>query len=154
MFDPEKFLRWSKLVQKMYGQDFWASVFNHPSGARLLDQVSEMVAPQKAFPSADIYQTEQEIIVLIDLPGVKKQDVQIQVTDDRLVVKGFVPESGKGCRLVSSERFTGSFERSLSLPEAVGKTGCRASLRDGLLEIRLPRGYEAAFRTIPIDEEG
>ncbi|MEW6274680.1 MAG: Hsp20/alpha crystallin family protein [Bacillota bacterium] len=154
MFDPEKIAQWSKMAQKMAGQDFWTNVFNSPYSARFLEQAANLVSPQKNFPRADIYQTEREIIVLVDLPGVRKQDVQIQVADDRLVIKGIAPEPYSGCRLVSSERFTGNFKRSIPLPEPVGKAGYKAALRDGLLEIRLPRGFEAAFRTIPIDGDG
>lgn len=153
MFDPDKFLQWSKMAQKKYGQDFWASVFDSPQNARLLEQISNMMTPQKSFPRADIHQTEQEIIVLIDLPGIKKQDIQIQAADDRLLIKGVAPEPSYGSRVVSSERFTGKFERTIQLPEMIGKTGYKASFRDGVLEIHLPRDFEATLRTIPIDRD-
>jgi len=151
MFDPEKFIQWSRAVQKMYGQDFWASVFNSPQGARFLEQMANLAAPSSKFPRVDVYQTEKEIVVLVELPGVRRQDIQIQLADDRLLIKGVVQEPGQGFRLVSGERYKGNFERSVSLPELVGKTGYRASFRDGLLEIRLTRVFEASLRTIPID---
>lgn len=153
MFDPEKFWQWSKIAQKKYGRDFWANVFDSPQNTKILEQISEMITPSKSFPRADIHQTEQELIVLVDLPGIKRQDIQIQATDDRLLIKGVAPEPSHGSRLVSSERFTGKFERTIHLPEMIGKTGYKASLRDGLLEIRLPRGFDAALRTIPIDRD-
>lgn len=154
MFDPEKFIQWSKTVQKMYGQDFWANVFNSPQGSRFLEQVANLAVPPKVFPRVDVYQTEKEIVVLVDLPGVKRQDIQIQLAEDRLVIKGIVQEPYQGSRLVSGERFKGNFERSVSLPELVGKTGYKASFRDGLLEIRLARVFEASLRTIPVDGDG
>jgi HSP20 family protein len=153
MFDREKILRWSEMVREMPGRDFWAGVFNSPAAARFFEQVAEMANFQDPFPRTDVYRTENEIVVLVDLPGVKRQDVQILVADGRLVIKGAVPAPEQSYRLVSGERRTGSFERTISLPEAVGRGGYRAVLRDGLLEIRLPRGYEAAFRTIPLDGE-
>lgn len=153
MFDPEKFLQWSKLAQKKYGQDFWSSIFDNTQNAGFLEQISNMMLPQKSFPHADIYQTEQAIIVLIDLPGIKKQDIQIQATDDRLLIKGITPEPSHGNHLLSSERFTGKFERTIQLPKMIDKTGYKASLRDGLLEIHLPLSFEASARTIQIDRD-
>jgi len=153
MFDPEKILKWYKMAQKNPAQDFWTKVFDSPQNTSLLEQISNMITPRKTFPYTDIYQTGQEIVVLIDLPGIKKQDIQIQIANDRLLIKGVAPESHYSSGLVSSERFTGKFERTINLPEMIAKTGYKASLRDGLLEIRLPRGYEATVRTIPIDKD-
>lgn len=151
MFDQEKFQHWSKMAQKMYGQDFWSSVFNNPQAKEMINNFAGLMGEDKSFPRADVYQTAQEFFILIDLPGVRKEDVLIQVVGDRLEVKGSVHNPYHGFQTLSAERFTGNFQRTIQLPDYIDHAHYTAKFNDGLLEIRLPRAAESPVKTLHID---
>lgn len=151
MFDQEKFRRWSKLAQKVYGQDFWSSVFSNQQAGELIKSFSDLMGEEKSFPRVDVYQTEREFYILVDLPGVRREDVLIQAVGDRLEVKGSVHNPYHGYQVLSTERFTGNFQRTIRLPDYVDHDHYSAKFVDGLLEIRLPRAAESPVKTLHID---
>lgn len=93
----------------------------------------------------------EQYVVNADLPGLAAEDLELEVTGRQLSVKGRrsleVPD---GYALKHRERSAWTFERTLSLPEDVDPDKVEASLRDGVLEIRLPRVPEIAPRRIAV----
>ena len=90
-------------------------------------------------PPADIFETEEGVVVLLELPGVAAQDIELHVENDNLIVRGARLEVCPHCKKSyrQMELRYGPFERILALPCPV-KEG-KAVLRDGILEIFLPR---------------
>ncbi|MCD6095726.1 MAG: Hsp20/alpha crystallin family protein [Thermoprotei archaeon] len=91
------------------------------------------------FPDVDIYETEDKIIVVANLPGVPKDKVSVHATENAVEISGEVPEPLKGARLVSRERIVGDFVRLIRLPEKVKPEGAKAKIENGLLILELPR---------------
>jgi HSP20 family protein len=91
-------------------------------------------------PSMDVYETEGELVVKVDLPGVKRSAIAIEVCGSNLVVRGErLPEHEMGERCYYRlERPYGVFQRHLPLPFAMTSDQIVARCSDGLLEIRLP----------------
>jgi HSP20 family protein len=89
-------------------------------------------------PLLDVRETDDEYLVLVDLPGVKSQDVTIEVNDEVLSISGSrVPvETGEE---QLSERPYGSFFRTLPLPKGVDSEAIVAEYHDGVLELRIPK---------------
>ncbi|RLF14459.1 MAG: Hsp20/alpha crystallin family protein [Thermoprotei archaeon] len=91
------------------------------------------------FPSVDIYETEDKIIVVASLPGASKSDISINATEDSVEISGEIPEPIKNARLLSRERMVGRFTRIIHLPEKVKPNEAKARFENGILIIELPR---------------
>jgi HSP20 family protein len=102
-------------------------------------------------PVLDVIETPQEVILLVELPGVDPSSIDLSVTGNVLSIRGEKRGSdiadGSG---TVRERVFGPFHRQVSLPGEVKFEGVQAEARDGLLKVRLPKQEEARRRTIPI----
>lgn len=92
-------------------------------------------------PSVDIFEKDGEIQVKAELPGVSKDDIEVSVEQDALVIKGErkAEEEVKKEDFYRMERFTGTFYRSIPLPEGVDEKNISATYADGVLEVHVPR---------------
>ena len=100
-------------------------------------------------PVLDVREAEEEYLVLVDLPGVKSEDVTIELHDQVLTISGSrVPvETGEVQRV---ERPYGSFVRSLTLPKGVDSENIVADYHDGVLELHIPKPAAAKPKRISI----
>ena len=103
-------------------------------------------------PLADLSETEDTYVVKAELPGVNKDQVNIQLQDRELVISGEVPEpeSGNGSRRHRSSRRTGRFELRTYLPGDVNADAVAAQLSDGVLIVTVPKSEAAKPRKIEI----
>lgn len=100
-------------------------------------------------PLLDVRETDDEYLVLVDLPGVKSEDVTIEVQDQVLTISGSrAPVETGESQLV--ERPYGSFVRSLTLPKGVDSDKIVADYCDGVLELRIPKPAEIKPKKIAI----
>jgi len=104
-------------------------------------------------PAVDIYETEQELVVLVDMPGAGVDDVDIDLKDDTLSVIGKLADEVVDGQALLNEYRTGNYYRSFRLAEAVDQSQISASLADGVLKIVLPKAARAVPRRIPIQGE-
>ena len=103
-----------------------------------------------ASPAIDMYQTDNEVVVKASIPGLKAEDVQINVSGDVLTLKGEVKqEEERQDKAWHIHRF-GSFERSIALPTDVKSDKAEAMFENGILTITLPKADEVKPRTIDI----
>jgi HSP20 family protein len=91
-------------------------------------------------PSVDVLQKDGKTVVRADLPGVKREDIDISVEGDMLTIKGCREEEKekKGKDYFVSERASGEFCRTLRLPEGITAEQVEASYKDGVLEVSFP----------------
>jgi HSP20 family protein len=93
-------------------------------------------------PSVDVSETESEVLVKAEIPGIKKEDLNIEVLPDTLRLSAQLSrerEEGKEGTYHLRERVWGRFERSIPLPAEVKVDDVKASLHEGVLEVRLPK---------------
>lgn len=106
-------------------------------------------------PAIDVEEKEKEIVLKADLPGVGKNNVDISVEDDTLIIKGEKKEEKdekrKGFR--RRERFYGKFYRELNLPSYVDQESIKANYKSGVLTLTLPKKEEARKRGKRIEIE-
>jgi len=104
-------------------------------------------------PPIDIYETKDDLVVTVELPGVKDQDVHLSITGEVLSVRGQrLPDHQlREENYHRIERWSGNFERHVQLPIPVQPDKVRASFRDGVLEIHLPKVEAVKPREIKID---
>jgi HSP20 family protein len=101
-------------------------------------------AAEEWSPDLDLYETEAAFILEADLPGVRKEEVSVEVENDELVLKGeraFQRETTSGS-FHYSERRAGHFVRRLRLPASVNRDEIRAEFNKGVLRVTLPRVAE------------
>lgn len=91
--------------------------------------------------SVDVLETDDAIVVKSTIAGVKPEDLQIQLTSDMLTIRGkrLCDDVSKGARYYSRECYWGNFSRSVILPHHVHSDRAKATLRQGLLTIHLPK---------------
>jgi len=103
-------------------------------------------------PTMDVAETDKEIEITAELPGLEEKDVQINVADNVLTVRGEKKaekeQKDKNYRLV--ERSYGSFERSLTLPEGVNTDAIKATIDKGVLKVVVPKPAPAQSKKIEV----
>ena len=103
-------------------------------------------------PTCDLSETEDEIRILMDLPGMNKDQIDIQLNESTLVVRGERKfEEQEKVRYHRLERFYGNFTRSFVLPSSVASDKIAATFKDGVLEIKLPKNEAAKTRKISVN---
>lgn len=104
-------------------------------------------------PAVDIHETDNGFMVTADLPGVKKEDVEIDLKDRTLTIKGEKKFGEKAPKenYIRIERSYGKFIRSFSLPNNIDSEKIKATFKDGTLELAIPKKEEAKPRQITID---
>jgi len=104
-------------------------------------------------PAVDIGETKDDLILSFELPGVTDKDVSLSITGDLLTLKGerSANRDAKDESVYHVERVYGKFERSVQLPMPVQADKVKATYRDGVLEVKLPKVEEVKPKAIKID---
>lgn len=170
--DKDKLKQWIDIADQFQGRDFWNGVFGNDYTKKVLENISftpfqdESKQPQNnwgsssktgpsqdsqsVFPKTDIYKNDFEIMIIMELPGVRKEDMQLGIAHDLLQIKGMVHPLTTNMEQVMSERYYGPFERTIRLPEYASESQISAKFINGLLKISFPRG-QRKMENIPID---
>ena len=101
-------------------------------------------------PAVDVYEAAGEIMILADIPGVERDNVDIDLYGDVLTVAGKVTTSAEEGSQLLSEYELGSFCRSFRITDAIDRRRITASLNDGVLMIVLPKTVRGGTRKIPL----
>jgi len=137
----------------------WRRDLNSPLAAlekeitKFYDQYrSKLTGGEAAWvPDVDLSETDSDLIVRVDLPGVDVQSIDLSVSGKTLILRGArpVPDSGLG-RARIQERYFGPFGRDVELSEEVDPEGIQADFQNGVLTVRLPKAARARTVTIPV----
>ena len=107
-------------------------------------------------PPVDVSETERELVLSFDLPGISQDEINVELDDGTLTISGErqrrQEEQGEGFYRV--ERRYGGLSRSIPLPPGVDEEGIRADYRDGVLDIRVPKPQQPQPRRITIGGGG
>ncbi len=107
------------------------------------------------WPAVNIADSEKEVVVTAELPGIDEKDVTLELSDDLLTIRGETQteHEEKGRRWTRIERTSGSFHRVVELPASVREEGSKATFKRGVLTITLPKTepQNSKRRIIPID---
>lgn len=103
-------------------------------------------------PAVDVYEDKDNLLVRAELPGMKKEDIEISLHEGFLTLSGErkAEQKQEGAETYRSERLLGRFHRSISLPCAVVPDKIKATYHDGILTVSLPKAEEAKPKQIPI----
>ena len=104
-------------------------------------------------PRADMVETDNEYLIDVDLPGMSKKDIQINYHDNVLTIAGERKEEKKEEQkgYMRNERYYGSFERSFMLPAAITDEKIKATFKDGVLKITIPKAEKSKRKSVTIE---
>lgn len=98
-------------------------------------------------PRLDLIDKDDEVKLIADLPGIDEKDINLEIKDDKLILSGEIrkekEEGEKGSEYYLSERRTGSFRRSISIPPGIDNDKIEAQFKNGVLMVHLPKTPEA-----------
>lgn len=119
----------------------------------LSDQPSEAQPEEEGQLALDVYQTEDEVVVLVPLAGVSPSDLEIAITDEVVTIKGERrrDETINQENYFSSECYFGSFSRSYLFPVAVESDKAKATLKNGILTVVVPKQEKSKARIIKVE---
>jgi len=124
---------------------------------RILEDPFSILAPSTALfegwePSVDIYEDKDKITVKAEVPGMKKEDIKVELVGNTLTISGerkFEEERKEG-ESYRAERYFGRFQRSITLSAIVDPNKIQASYKDGVLTVICPKSEEAKSKQIPV----
>ena len=119
---------------------------------RELEKKQEATVPTRAFvPTTDIFETEQALTLIVEMPGVDKSKVDVSVEDGVLTLQGHLDLSKyEGMQPVYTEYNIGHYRRGFSLSNKINQNKISAEMKDGVLTLVLPKADEAKPRKITI----
>ncbi len=106
-------------------------------------------------PALDLYQNNDNVVALVEIPGMQKEDIDISLHDGLLTIAGERQSSSasEGDNAERTERFSGKFRRSISLPTRVEAGRVHATYKDGILTVTLPKAEEAKAKKVEVTIE-
>jgi HSP20 family protein len=149
--DPFGILRQMTAEFDRFFEEPFGVAFRWPS-------VRALGAPESTgwLPSVDVFEKDNRLVTKVDLPGMKKEDVHVEVTDGQLAISGERKSEteDKKENVYRSERSFGSFYRSVPLPEGIKLEDIKATFANGVLEVSVPLPAKAAAKplSVPINE--
>jgi len=124
---------------------------------RIFEDPFSLLAPSTSFfegwtPAVDIFEDKDKYIVKAELPGMRKEDIDVSLDGNTLIISGErkQEEEKREGENYRSERFFGRFQRSVTLPTDVQGGKIEASYKDGVLTVTLPKSEEAKPKQIPV----
>jgi HSP20 family protein len=119
---------------------------------RQLEGKEESTIPARTFvPTADIYEDQDSLKVILEMPGVEKDNVDVRVEEGVLFVDGRLDLTKyRGLQPLYTEYNIGNYSRSFRLSNAIEQDKIRAELKDGVLSLTLPKAEKAKPRTIQV----
>ena len=121
---------------------------------REVESGRESTIPARAFiPPTDVFENEQSIIVVMEVPGIQRDHVDVKVENSVLTVEGRLDQSKyDGLQPVYTEYNIGNYVRSFQLSSQIDQNGISAELRDGVMTLTLPKAETAKPRRIAISQ--
>lgn len=119
---------------------------------RELEKKDEATVPARIYmPSTDIFETKEALTVVMEMPGVDKGSVDVNVEDSVLRIEGRIDFSKyEGLQPLHTEYNIGHYRRSFTLPSRIDRNGISAQMKDGVLRVVLPKAEEAKPRRISV----
>jgi HSP20 family molecular chaperone IbpA len=119
---------------------------------REVEKAQEATRPMRAFlPNADIFETEEALTVVLEMPGVDRDNINVSVENGLLTIEGRINFSKyEGLEPVYSEYNIGPFRRTFRISSRIDQDKIRAEMRDGVITVVLPKAEEAKTRRIEV----
>jgi HSP20 family protein len=140
--EPYRAAGWMSPFEKM--EELFENFFERPFGRPwwpVMPRMERMFEEIEPTPMVDIYEEDDKLVVKCDLPGMTRDDIEINLTDDTITISGEKRKEEKVEKknYFRLERAYGAFKRSFALPVEVDTDKAKASFKDGVLEVKIPK---------------
>ncbi len=144
--------RWNTMRDLMSLQEHMNRLFEDAAERRAREGESREDDIEHAdwVPAADVFEDETEFLIALDLPGIRRDGLDVGLDDNHLTIRGERAAPSENLHQRRAERPTGRFIRSFTLPETVERAGIAADYHDGVLRLRLPKRHEQTSRRVEI----
>ena len=143
-------VKWEPFRDLMTMQDRMTRLFDET-----LSRIWKEEGPQRVWsPLVDILERENEVVLKVDLPGVNQNDIDIKVEESKLIIQGerkLIQETPHG-NYLQIERPYGTFQRTFAIPRMIDQERIKASYKDGVLQVVLPKREEVSPKQIAVEE--
>ncbi len=138
--------------------DRWATLRDEMNSLFDLPSMGNFARQAQLFsgwtPTLDFYQDDDNVVAVVEVPGMRKEDIDISLHDGMLTIAGERQSSlGEGENAERTERFSGKFRRSVTLPTRVDAGKVSATYKDGILTVTLPKAEEAKPKKVEVTIE-
>ena len=142
-----------KLIQYTRPGGIWPTFGRLGNLQNELDRLFD-AAPRTWAPALEVHENKEGYTVHVELPGVKREEIEVAVENGTLIISGErkIEAKSEGSEVHCQERYFGKFSRALTLPTAVANDKVKASYKDGVLTVVVPKAEEAKPRQITISE--
>ena len=144
--------RWDPIGDLVGLQDRMNRLFEEASDRRTraggVDESEQEIERADWSPAADVYEHESEFVIALDLPGIERSALEIDLDNDRLTIRGVRVIDEENERRAECPR--GRFLRRFGVPSTVDQKGIAAEYKDGVLRLRLPKRVEQKSRRVEI----
>lgn len=147
---PSRALSRFEEMERMF-EDFvprgWMHRWGWPSWGELTRPMERLA------PRVDVIDRDDEVVVRAEVPGIDKKDLEVSLTENAVTIKGSTRREDKEEKgdYYRSEIAQGAFQRTVSLPSMVDTDKAKASFKDGVLELEVPKVRKAKRRTVKVD---
>jgi HSP20 family molecular chaperone IbpA len=119
---------------------------------REVEKAQEATRPMRAFlPTTDIYETDAELIMLLEMPGVDRDNIEVSIENGVLTVEGKINfDKYEGLQPIYSEYNIGPYRRTFRISNRIDQEKIGAEIRDGVVTLKLPKAEEAQPRRIEV----
>ena len=121
-------------------------------GAMRSDWLGTRTGSRGVYPPVNVFRQGDDFVLVAELPGVNKEDLNIEVKGDQVRIRGEKKrDHGEGVSVHRRERGAGRFDRTLSIPAQIDASKVKAELGDGILAVHLPRAESDKARSVTIN---
>jgi HSP20 family protein len=121
-------------------------------GRRTSDWLKDTTSGTGAYPPINVFQQGHDFVVIVELPGVSKDDLQLQAKENTIAISGKKSVVyGDKVSVHRRERVAGNFDRTITMPVQIDPSGIKAEFRDGILALYIPRAESDKPRAIKIN---
>jgi HSP20 family protein len=120
--------------------------------SKLSDWLGHTTTSHGSYPPVNVFQQGDDLVVTAEIPGVKKEDLDISIKRNQLRISGKKEvDYGENLSIHRQERTAGSFDRTFNLPQEIESNDVKAELKDGVLSLFLPRAEKDRAKSISIE---
>lgn len=141
---------WNPLQDLMLLQERMNRLFEDATDRQTRTGESDEIESADWHPTADVYDTEEAYLIAVDLPGVVRSELEIDIDDEQLLIRGSRTIPAPLEETKPSIRPHGRFRRSFKVPGNVAQEGIQAEYKNGVLEVKLPKRSEPKGQRIQI----
>jgi HSP20 family protein len=112
--------------------------------------IEKLLKPQSWAPATDVYETDEGVLVWIDLPGVSKESLKVETADGVLHIQGIKAVYEKSSQAILKERHSGEFERKFRISKDLDESSIVANFEEGILKLNIRKKEELKPRSIHV----